>query len=94
MRTYKHPAIKFGLTFTLILSILAGCASTPSRIFKAPAPAVTRASKVLFEDAYQAQEKGQYRKAIALWKDISAKGDPNRSRLTTILEWCSMRKTA
>ncbi len=62
--------IKFGLTFTLILSILAGCASTPPRVFKAPAPAVTRASKVLFENAYQAQEKGQYRKAIGLWKQF------------------------
>ncbi len=56
------------IAFTLILSILAGCASTPSRVFKAPAPAVTRASKALFEDAFEAQEKGQYRKAIGLWK--------------------------
>lgn len=61
---------KLGLVFTLILSILGGCASAPQRVFKAPAPAVTRASKALFEDAFEAQEKGQYRKAISLWKQF------------------------
>ncbi|QPJ61129.1 MAG: SH3 domain-containing protein [Candidatus Nitronauta litoralis] len=61
---------KLGLVFTLILSILGGCASVPQRVFKAPAPAVTRASKALFEDAFEAQEKGKYRKAISLWKQF------------------------
>ncbi len=67
----KFPdTTKLGLVFTLILSILGGCASAPQRVFKAPAPAVTRASKALFEDAFEAQEKGQYRKAISLWKQF------------------------
>ncbi len=65
-----------GLALTLILSVLGGCASTPPRVFKSPAPAVTRASKALFEDAYEAQEKGQYRKAIGLWKQF-LKSEPD-----------------
>lgn len=62
--------------FALILSVLAGCASAPPRVFDAPAPSVLKGNKALFHDAFDAQEKGQYRKAIGLWKEF-LQNEPN-----------------
>lgn len=61
------------ISFVLILWALTGCSSAPPRVFNAPAPSVLKANKALFDDAFEAQEKAQYRKAISLWKDFLQK---------------------
>jgi len=57
------------LKFALIIGVLAACATAEPRVFDAPAPAVPTSNKKLFNEAFMAQQKGQYTKAIGLWKE-------------------------